>query len=90
MMERLIAVSQDAVFKLESEPVSTVDFVNLLKSVHVKCHVIKTLMVGPDKPEIHGTMYMENHEHSTLAMENITTQIHVHAHVYVNIVIAMA
>ena len=32
-MERLIAVSQDAVFKLESEPVSTVDFVNLLKYV---------------------------------------------------------
>lgn len=31
MMERLIAVSQDAVFKLESEPVSTVDFVTLLK-----------------------------------------------------------
>ena len=32
MMERLIAVSQDAVFKLEAEPASTVDFVNLLKS----------------------------------------------------------
>lgn len=31
IMERLISVSQDAVFKLESEPVSTVDFVNLLK-----------------------------------------------------------
>ena len=33
IMERLIAVSQDAVFKLESEPVSTVDFVTLLKLV---------------------------------------------------------
>ena len=33
MMERLVAISQDAVFKLESEPASTVDFVNLLKSV---------------------------------------------------------
>lgn len=34
MMERLIAVSQDAVFKLETEPVSTLDFVNLLKLVY--------------------------------------------------------
>ena len=34
MMERLIAVSQDAVFKLETEPISTLDFVNLLKLVY--------------------------------------------------------
>ena len=30
MMDRLIQVSQDAVFKLESEPSTTIDYVNLL------------------------------------------------------------
>ena len=30
LMDRLIQVSQDAVFKLESEPSTTIDYVNLL------------------------------------------------------------
>ena len=30
-MDHLIATSQDAVIKLEGEPASTIDFVNLLK-----------------------------------------------------------
>ena len=31
IMERLIMTSQDAVIKLEGEPASTIDYVNLLK-----------------------------------------------------------
>lgn len=33
IMERLIMTSQDAVIKLEGEPASTIDYVNLLKCV---------------------------------------------------------
>ena len=35
IMDHLIATSQDAVIKLEGEPASTIDFVNLLKWVLV-------------------------------------------------------
>ena len=35
MMDRLIKISQDAVFKLEGEPTSTLDYVNLLRSALV-------------------------------------------------------
>ena len=57
MMERLIAVSQDAVFKLESEPVSTVDFVNLLKSVSDQCHSYTTneYLI---KPQVFGVVIL--------------------------------
>ena len=33
MMDRLIQISQDAVIKLEGDPVSTIDYVNVLKYV---------------------------------------------------------
>ena len=36
MMDRLIQLSQDAVIKLEGDPTSTVDYVNLLRSVHTQ------------------------------------------------------
>lgn len=35
IMDRLIMTSQDAVIKLEGEPASTIDYVNLLKWVLV-------------------------------------------------------
>ena len=54
MMERLIAVSQDAVFKLESEPVSTVDFVNLLKSVSDQYTTNEYLI----KPQVFGVVIL--------------------------------
>ena len=34
MMDRLIQLSQDAVIKLEGDPTSTIDYVNLLRFVH--------------------------------------------------------
>lgn len=36
MMDGLIQLSQDAVIKLEGEPVSTIDYVNVLKYVNIK------------------------------------------------------
>ncbi len=33
IMDRLIAISQDAVIKLGSEPASTIEYVNILKYV---------------------------------------------------------
>lgn len=38
IMERLIQVAQDAVIKLEGEPISTMDFVNVLKYVQHCCY----------------------------------------------------
>ena len=39
IMDRLIQVAQDAVIKLEGEPVTTMDYVNVLTYVHTYVHI---------------------------------------------------
>lgn len=44
IMDRLILVAQDAVIKLEGEPVSTMDFVNVLRYISITINVTRFIL----------------------------------------------